>query len=421
MAQTYFTPLQIADLLGTAPHEVEQWVRDGLLPQQNDQARIGRIARTDFENFLRRKGIDIRRVLGPQEPTRPSGDPDATTLQIADAILADAVKQRATHIHLSLRDDRLTLALRIDGVMVEKPQFASRLPQSARKNLTAHFKSLVRGGELKPATFSRTFDGRAVEFSLIRLGTLHGEKLVITVAAQPHRSSQTSELWDQEQEAFWRNQLRHPEGLILLAAPARADRNALLAALKTAIDATRRSAARLDHRNEVHSATTPSDTLRRLLLADTEIILIAELTSAESILAAIHAAEEALVIAIVAGRDTREALALLLDSSAPVWPLTQHLRALVTARTLRRSCPHCKTGCDRCSHTGYHGLLSVQAAIEMNDSLATLLRRGALHHALDELTRQAGIATLYQAAQAKVSDGHTRPEEVIRVFGTIAH
>ncbi len=160
MPERLYSTYQVADLLGTSPAEVAEWIERGWLPFRRSGNGPVRISARGLLNFLEQRGIDIRALVtaaelreeeqvyaqaspGPALPVLPAPDRARTegasgrqrsssrgpAWQVVEAVLDDAVARGAGDIHLELRGQRLTLLLQVDGVLREKPHFAARLPE----------------------------------------------------------------------------------------------------------------------------------------------------------------------------------------------------------------------------------------------------------------------------------------------------
>ncbi|MCK4624916.1 MAG: Flp pilus assembly complex ATPase component TadA, partial [Phycisphaerae bacterium] len=143
--------------------------------------------------------------------------------QVADALLRNAAVKRVSHIHLDSFRDELSLRVRIDGLLHDKPNFKSRLPKGLGPRLVAHLKNLagLEVGEVAhPKTGSFHFDINGVQedFRLATHPTLHGERLVIHVPARGQDAPTLDGIGLGENDlSSLRAMLAEPCGLILVA------------------------------------------------------------------------------------------------------------------------------------------------------------------------------------------------------------
>jgi len=217
MPERLYSTYQVADLLGTSPAEVAEWIERGWLPFRRSGNGPVRISARGLLNFLEQRGIDIRALVtaaelreeeqvyaqaspGPALPVLPAPDRARTegasgrqrsssrgpAWQVVEAVLDDAVARGAGDIHLELRGQRLTLLLQVDGVLREKPHFAARLPEGLGPEVMRAFKSLAgleaqECRRVQEGGFVFDAGGLRRRFRAFTCPTLEGERLVIRV------------------------------------------------------------------------------------------------------------------------------------------------------------------------------------------------------------------------------------------------
>lgn len=373
--------------------------------------------------------------------------------QVLQAILADAVARRASHIHLEQRHDEMLLRMRIDGVMHEKASFGALLPESVAPRLIEGIKSLTKAAPAgKGACFDRPVDGRPVRFRLIGAATRDGQKIVLTVL-DPQVAAQGLERLNLSTEG--REQLAllaaQPEGLIVVAGPRRG-RDQLLAATAQEADPSQRSVAMIGARASCEMAGVThypaesdlSESLVSLVALDADVISIGQLSSEADVLGALSAAADGcLVLAGVAAEDVAGALELLLSAKPDPWVLASSLRAIVASRQARRLCDQCKSPrqpsdellarlhlpggeaaaqvwapgqCDECGGTGYRGLASLLSVLAVDGPIAGLLRGGSPMEDVLQAAGQARMMSLRQVGLEAVRAGVTSFQELRRVL-----
>jgi len=193
VAERLYSVDQAAALLGTPPREVRQWIDAGDLAAERPAGDV-RISERSLVRFLTDRGIDLGEILGeattaddqpaPQaEPPQPPGRAPATRL--AEAILADAIRRGADAIRLEPVGAGLTLKLRVDGQLREKPRFASRLPAGLGPRLLARFREMARNDTTVDAEnrFTIRLEGRAYTFRLEEEEMPDGPGLVVIPVA----------------------------------------------------------------------------------------------------------------------------------------------------------------------------------------------------------------------------------------------
>ena len=228
MAERLYNTQQVAQLLGTSPREIGDWIRQGRLQAERMPGGNVCVGESSLVRFLKAQGVDLEEVMarvalaegkppqaGADPPPAAQGiaarkaalataaatpapgvrapdvatassppPPDGDAAAIADAILGDAVERHATAIYLESQADGLALRLRIAGRLYEKANFRRRLPSALAADLLARFEQMAGvdpGGPRAPheGAFSRRLAGRDIEFHVSACTTPHGRHLVI--------------------------------------------------------------------------------------------------------------------------------------------------------------------------------------------------------------------------------------------------
>jgi len=374
--------------------------------------------------------------------------------QVAEAILEDAFTRGTTHIHLEQRNDDLILRLRIDGVMHDRSEFTADLPESIAPRLIDTIKSFPSEGPSSRATqFTRTFAGRTVAFRLRQVPTIHGEKIVLGVldrqVAYPGLGGLNLSV---EQEKLLKLLTRQSDGLIVVCGPRRSGRKCIFAGLVQEIDRSRRSVTMIGREPEfgidritcAQTSEETCETIRSLIGADTDVILIDELADEESVLAAVNAANDGvLVLAGISAKDVPDALEQILGTSPPPWVLGSSLLGILTAHQVRKPCEECRSRkspdnellarlglprgqvpsevwvanqCERCFKTGYRGVSMLLSVLVVERTIAQLIRTSAPPGPIIEAATDAGMRSLGHAAMEMIRDGTTTLEELARVL-----
>jgi type II secretory ATPase GspE/PulE/Tfp pilus assembly ATPase PilB-like protein len=379
------------------------------------------------------------------------GDPGS---QVAQAILEDALTRGASHIHLEQRADELTLRLRIDGVMHEKSGFAARLPETIAPKLIETIKSFApEDTSPAPMGFTRDFEARTVTFRLTEVPMIHGERIVLSVLdPQVTQAGLGAVNLSVEHEKLLHLLTRQSDGLIVLAGPRRSGRDRLFTALALEIDRSQRSVAMIGKESsfEIEQVTyCPStedklEVMEALVSADTDVILIDELTDEASVLGSLNAANEGLlVLAGISAKDIPDALEQIIGTSPAPWVFGSSLLGVIAAHQVRTPCPNCKTQeppdagllgrlgvprgqipgkvwtanqCEKCFKTGYRGVSMLLSVLEVERTVAKLLRSSAPPSAILESATDAGMKSLGLSALQMIQNGTTTLDELARVL-----
>jgi excisionase family DNA binding protein len=396
-------------------------------------------------------------------PARAASSPPAGNVDhIVDAILADAVKRRATAIHLESQSDGLALRLRIGGRLYEKPNFRQRLPQGMAARLLAAFEQragLAAGasGEPREGAFSTCLAGRNIELGLSTCPTVQGKSLVVRIPP----TTQAARIEDlglaPDDLAALRHVLAEPGGLVLVTAPPRTAVARTLLALASAVAAPERSTALVGDalggplpgaihvRRPAGMGPSVAALVRGLRGQDADVIVIDEVLDRATAAAAVEAgAAGHLVLAAMPGRALAPDPTILTAAGVDPLAVSQALLAVIVQRTLRRICGHCKSpapidpdllkrgnfdplsaspttwigrGCAHCRRTGYAGEVDAFAVLTVDPEVARRISAGGDGRSINEAARRAGARTLPEAIMERVREGATSLEEAERVLG----
>jgi len=525
MAERVYTTGEVGKLLGATPALLRDWVQRGWLAVDRLPDGSVHVTETALIQFLHRCGVNIEDVMArtvtrqarsaapaatpaaetldvtfspaapevqaaptadaaaptPQRAPAAHEDPEAPAPSLADqavanaaraapvraarqvleAILQDAAQRRAAAVHLEWQADGLTLRLRIDGRLHEKPSFKARLPKPLGPTLVAECKALAA---LNPSETGRSQGGGGVRHLLgrdfdLRISTcptVHGENVVVRLRDRAARPLSLQELGLAEgQFEALREILTASSGLVVVSAVPRENGDRTLRAMAAAGAAPERRVLRIGFPSEdampgvVQAAPGQGFSTGAAILAamdqDVDVIEVADMGDRETVQAATAAAAAGhLVLAGHRSRWPSTDPTVLISSGAAPSALAAVLLAVVAQKRVRRICYHCKTavppdaellarlafqegaeisaasvglGCDRCGHTGYLGEGDLYAVLAVDEEISRLIGARADGRALVEAARRLGGGTLREAALESVRAGLTSLDEAARALG----
>ena len=379
---------------------------------------------------------------------------DAPVIRLINGIIAEAVRQGASDIHLEPYETALLVRLRVDGVLKEAlslnprvaPVVVSRIKVMARLDIAE--RRIPQDGRVTLALGGRTLD--------VRVSTLPsraGERVVLRILdkTQAELSLETLGMQPDVLAAF-RRALGEPNGVILVTGPTGSGKTtSLYAGLSLLNDATRNILTVEDPveyaidgvgQTQVNPKVgmTFAAGLRAILRQDPDVVMVGEIRDPETASIAVQAALTGhLVLSTVHTNDAAGAVTRLRDMGVEPFLLASTLRLVVAQRLVRRLCTTCCTaepadkataklvgiktgktvwrphGCTDCGHTGYVGRTGLYEVIRVDDRIRRLIAGGASEDDLAAAAFADEAGTLAGRARALVLDGVTSVEEALRV------
>ncbi len=385
---------------------------------------------------------------------------DPSVIKFLDQIIQQAVRERATDIHIEPFEDNLRVRYRIDGLLYEVPVPAA----------IAHFQSsiIVRMkimAELDIAEKRLPQDGRIqirinnedFDFRISILPTAFGESIEIRILSRKQIFFTLSDLGlDTKGMDILNSMLKKPHGIILVTGPTGSGKTTTLYSCLNRINAMERKIITIEDPIEykLHGITqvqvhpkinlTFANGLRSMLRHDPDIMMVGEIRDLETAELSIRTALTGhLVFSTLHTNDAPGAIARLLDMGIEPYLVASSLNCVIAQRLVRVICPACKqpyegheelmdefgihknrfqgktlykgAGCENCKFTGYLGRTAIFEILNINDIIKEMI----LDHSPSNLIKQKaitqGMQTLRLSGWEKVVSGITTPEEVIRV------
>ncbi|WP_092067615.1 GspE/PulE family protein [Dendrosporobacter quercicolus] len=400
---------------------------------------------------------------GGSDMTELEAVSDAPVVHVINALISQAVKERASDIHIEPQYQVLRIRYRIDGVLREtallpahtQPPIVSRLKLISDMDIAE--KRLPQDGRIK---FQEA--GREIDLRVSTLPTIFGEKVVLRIL------DKTAVILDIDKLGFsaanidaFSNLFSQSHGLILITGPTGSGKTTTLYSTLTVLNTTDKNIItvedpveyRLAGINQVQvnakAGLTFASGLRSILRQDPDIIMVGEIRDNQTAAIAVRAALTGhLVLSTLHTNDAAGAISRLVDMGIEPYLAASSVLGVVAQRLVRVICPDCKqrytplpgspeqlfmaeaspgpaalfrgAGCAACGGSGYRGRMAIHEVMPVTPAVRSLINQ---HASGDELAAAAcagGMASIKQDAISKVSAGLTTLEEVMRVaYSTI--
>jgi len=372
-----------------------------------------------------------------------------------DRLLMQAKQERASDVHIEPRESRVRIRFRVDGVMVDRPNFPKNFSQTiisrlkVLANLDISEKRIPQDGVFQ---FER--GGTNLAFRISTFPIEHGEKVVLRLL---DKNSQMLELDKLGVEGSMADKLRRmvsqQNGILLVTGPTGSGKTSMLYALLGEVDWKQRNVVTLEDPIEypidgiTQGQANPkagfdfATGLRSILRQDPDVIMVGEIRDKETARVSMRAALTGhMVISTLHTNSSAETLVRLLDMGVEHYVISSALRGVLAQRLIRRLCPLCKVprihndeqlfghpvprgtriyapaGCMECAKTGYRGRTGLYELITINEPFAELLKSDAVSvkDIQNEMARQR-LPTIRQTGVDKILKGETSIEELLRV------
>lgn len=394
--------------------------------------------------------------LDVQDLLDDSASDDAPIIRFVNALLRDAVKSRASDIHIESYERSVVVRNRIDGLLykkVEAPKHAQS-PIVARVKIMAGLniaeKRLPQDGRIR-----RRIAGKDIDVRVSTIPTAHGERIVMRIL------DRSSVLLSLEDLGFSRSNFENfehlitrPHGIILVSGPTGSGKTTTLYAALAKINKPDINILTVEDpveyqlpgigQMQVNAKIDLSfaSGLRAFLRQDPDVIMVGEIRDRETAEIAIQASLTGhLVLSTVHTNDAPGAVTRLVEMGVEPFLVSSTLIGVLAQRLVRTLCPACKTsyeasaeqmrklrikpqpglqfwadtGCDECLNTGYRGRAGIYELLLVDDEVRPLILNNVDAGSIKRKAVEGGMRTLLMDGVDKVLSGKTTPEEVLRV------
>jgi type IV pilus assembly protein PilB len=381
---------------------------------------------------------------------------EAPVIKLANLILVQAIKDRASDIHIEPFENMVRLRYRIDGCLIDMPPppknlqvaLASRI--KVMSSLDIAERRLPQDGRMRVKA-----GGRDIDLRVSFLPTVHGEKCVLRVLDKSNLSASMDKLGiDAETYVRFKSAVDAPHGLILVTGPTGSGKTTTLYSALNELNGPQYNIVTVEDPVEFQLpgvnqvpvkkeiGLTFANALRSILRQDPDIIMIGEIRDTET---AEIAVESALtghqVLSTMHCNDAAGAISRLDDMEIAPFLISSSVILACAQRLMRKVCPSCKEpvdypdkmfsdlaieasmfhgttlfrgrGCERCKNSGYSGRLAIIEAMTMSDEIRKLIIKRVGAQEINKLAIAQGMKTLRRVALEKVSDGLSTLEQTL--------
>lgn len=384
---------------------------------------------------------------------------DAPIVQLVNSLIVQALRDRASDIHIEPFENDIIVRFRVDGLLhvVLRPPKPVQAPLMSRIKVMAGLdiaeKRLPQDGAMRVQVGKKNVD--------VRVSVLpghHGERLVLRLLNKDERIACFTELGLTDEQMVWMNdRIKVSHGLLLVTGPTGSGKSTTLYAALSHINTPEKNILTIEDPIEYSLVgigqiqvapkigLTFAKGLRSILRQDPDVIMVGEIRDLETAEIVIQASLTGhLIVSTLHTNDSVGAITRLIDMGIEPFLVGSALDGVVAQRLVRRLCEQCKApycppshllsmhngnlswadmpdnyfrpvGCETCLGTGYRGRTALFELLTITDALREQLEARASDHHLRHLVREEGMITLHEAGLRKAASGLTSLEEIFRV------
>lgn len=390
---------------------------------------------------------------------------EAPVVRLVNMIISQAVREKASDIHVEPQAGAVRVRLRVDGMLRE----VMKIPRGSHAAIASRFKimSSMDIAERRVPQDGRVqlkVEGQEVDLRVSTLPTLYGEKVVCRVLFRKGAMVRLEQLgFLPANLELWNRALSRPHGIILVTGPTGSGKTQTLYASLNQLNSVEKNVItvedpvefRLEGINQVQTnvkaGLTFASGLRSMLRQDPDIIMVGEIRDGETASIAVNAALTGhLVLSTLHTNDAPGATVRLVDMGVEPFLAASSIICVLSQRLVRRICPNCQeeyvpddeswgwwvrataklssepalglerkllhgNGCRQCNNTGYRGRTAIHEIMMITEPIRELVTKNAPSDEIALTARAAGMKRLIQDGAEKVRMGITTIDEVLRV------
>jgi type IV pilus assembly protein PilB len=384
-------------------------------------------------------------------------DSDAPVIKLVHSIVAQAVQQGASDIHVNPEEGDTRVLFRVDGVLAPAATVRRKMAMGVVSrikimgDLDISEKRMPQDGR-----FALTVDGRRVDIRVVTLPLVYGEGVVLRILDKGTVVQGLDGLGMPAQalEQF-KSAIHKPNGAVLVTGPTGSGKSTTLYAALHELNDGERSILTIEDPVEQRiggikqmqiapkAGVTFDVGLRSMLRADPDVIMVGEIRDRETAHIAVEAALTGhLVLSTLHTRDAPSGLGRLIDMGIEPFLVSSAVDCIVAQRLVRMLCKHCKkpqklsdavlaehglsgaqplepVGCSRCGGSGYRGRLGVYEVMSVSEQIRALILERASVDVMVAVAVREGMRRLRDDGIDKVREGLTSIAEVERMTNSL--
>jgi len=385
-------------------------------------------------------------------------------IKLVDSIVFNAIQRRASDIHIETRDNEVVVKYRIDGVLYEALDPIDKRHHSTIISRIKVMSELDIAEKRVPqdGRFKLKLTGRAIDFRVSIVPTVHGEDCVIRILDKESMNKEFKNLrldvlgFDEGMLIPFRKFIKEPYGMVLVTGPTGSGKTTTLYAALSEIQSPDDKIITIEDPVEYQlrgitqipvnekKGLTFARGLRAILRHDPDKIMVGEIRDEETAAIAVQSALTGhLVFTTVHANNVVDVLGRFLNMKVDLYNFVSALNCVLAQRLVRRICDHCKhdvtypasflresgldpadfkdtrffegAGCLECNGTGFHGRAAISELLDLSDRIRTMILDRRPASEIKKAAKEEGMIFLRESALAKVASGLTTLREINKV------
>ena len=402
---------------------------------------------------------DADLVAKELEKAAAGEDEDAPVIKLINLLISEAVRMRASDVHVEPMSDRVRVRYRVDGVCMIR----DNIPKAMQPSVVARLK-IMSGIDIaekrlpQDGRIKMRIAGQEIDFRVSALPAYHGESVVLRILRPDSVKIGITGLgFEQDDYEHFLRIIKQPNGIFLVTGPTGSGKTTTLYAALLELNRPDRKIITAEDPVEysftgMNQCQVKEDIglsfariLRSMLRQAPNIILVGEIRDREVGEVAVQAALTGhLVFSTLHTNDAPSAVTRLIDMGIKPFLVASSIQAIMAQRLIRIICNECKeidpapdrhilrmlnikdedlegrhvykgAGCSRCGGTGYRGRKGIFELLEMNTELRELAFNRAPTNQLRRAAQAAGMRNLLEDGKIKILNGTTTPDEIARI------
>jgi type IV pilus assembly protein PilB len=384
-------------------------------------------------------------------------DRDAPVIKLVHSIVAQAIQQGASDIHINPEEGDTRVLFRVDGVLSPAATVKRRMAMGVVSRIKIMGDLDISERRLpQDGRFALTVDGRRVDIRVVTLPLVHGEGVVLRIMDRGVTVEGLDSLGMAEDEMKrFSSAIAKPNGAVLVTGPTGSGKSTTLYAALNVLNDGERSILTIEDPVEQRmqgvkqmqiapkAGVTFDVGLRSMLRADPDVIMVGEIRDRETAHIAVEAALTGhLVLSTLHTRDAPSALGRLMDMGIEPFLVSSAIDCIVAQRLVRMLCKHCKrvmtvseavlaehgltgaepyeaVGCSRCGGSGYRGRIGLYEVMSVTEEIRTLILEHGSVDAIAAVAVGQGMCRLRDDGLVKVREGLTSIAEIERMTSSL--